>query len=40
MARVRLKSHNLNYDDIVVDMRADQDRFAIIGRAIAAVKSL
>ncbi len=39
-ARVRLKSHNPQYDDIVVDMRADQDRFAIIGRAVATVKAL
>lgn len=39
-AQFRLKSHNPAYDDIVVDMRADQDRFAIIGRAVAAVKAL
>lgn len=39
-ARIRLKSHNVEYDDIVVDMPADRDRFAVIGRAVASVKAL
>ena len=39
-ARIRLKSHNAEYGDIVVDMPADRDRFAVIARAVATVKSL
>lgn len=39
-SQVKLKSHNPNYDDIIVNLASDLDRFAIVGRAVAAVKSL
>ncbi len=39
-ARVRLKSANDRYDDIVVDLPSAADTFAVIGRAVWAGKSL
>lgn len=39
-ARVRLKSRNPDYDDIIVDIVAERDAFQVIGRAGGAVKLL
>jgi phage repressor protein C with HTH and peptisase S24 domain len=39
-ARVRLKSANPNYDDLVVDLAADQERFRVVARAVSTIKML
>lgn len=39
-ARVRLKSANARYDDIIVDLASAADQFAVVGRAVWAGKSL
>ena len=38
--KVRLVSANKVYDDIVVDILSEADRFEVIGRAVAAIKVL
>lgn len=39
-ARVRLKSANTNYQDIMVDLTADQERFQVVARAVWTAKLL
>lgn len=38
--KVRLKSANPSYDDIIVDLAGDQERFRVVARAVGAVKRL
>ncbi|HEU4958977.1 MAG TPA: XRE family transcriptional regulator [Sphingomonas sp.] len=39
-ARVRLKSANQSYDDIIVDLGADQERFRVVAKAAWTMKAL